>query len=380
MSEEVKDEKKELLVFGMNLSRFSSTTQFWILALSAMVSALLFSLLQEGVFAIEGFKFGGFATLLTTLTYCACAWVDRVSAGDVIRKGSLKNYFILSVFTVAGMYFTNWSLDYLSYPMRVIFKSSKVIPVMLVGAILLKRRYSMGDYLSALVLVAGIVVFSLGDSQAKAEAKAAAGGTMVASSSQQGANFDFRGVFLVSLGVLFDAVTANFEEKKFFGSLNCSHAEVVFFSSLIGSFYSAATLMLSGELWQALDHAATHPEVLYLSAMFSVMGYFSVTFVLLLIKHFNATSAEVVKSVRKVLSIILSYTFIPKPLNSKHVMGGALFAASIAITLYRKALSSAQKKQQQQATAGGAMGPGVACRPNSKEDGYELVNTSAPAT
>ena len=38
----------------------------------------------------------------------------------------------------------------------------------------------------------------------------------------------------------------------------------------------------------------------------------------------------------QVLSIILSYIFIPKPLNAKHVIGGLLFAASIAITLYRK--------------------------------------------
>ena len=88
--------KKQLVVFGLDLSRFTPSTQFWILAVSAMVSALLLSLLQEGVFAIDGFKFGGFATLRTTMTYCACAWVDRVSAGDTIRKGSMKNYFILS--------------------------------------------------------------------------------------------------------------------------------------------------------------------------------------------------------------------------------------------------------------------------------------------
>ena len=38
------------------------------------------------------------------------------------------------------MYFTNWSLEYLNYPTRIMFKSSKVIPVMLAGAVMQGKK------------------------------------------------------------------------------------------------------------------------------------------------------------------------------------------------------------------------------------------------
>jgi adenosine 3'-phospho 5'-phosphosulfate transporter B3 len=131
---------------------------------------------------------------------------------------------------MGGMYLTNWSLTYLNYPTRVVFKSSKVvrnslllsspphkkkkqktnkkiankkkkkktqIPVMIVGVFLQKRFYSRTEYLNACVLVLGIVLFTLGD-------------------AKESPKFDIRGVALVSGGVLFDAITSNFEEKRFF--------------------------------------------------------------------------------------------------------------------------------------------------------------------
>ena len=43
---------------------------------------------------------------------------------------------------------------------------------------------------------------------------------------------------LISLGVVCDAVTSNFEEKVFFRTAEPStHAEVIFYSSLIGTLY-----------------------------------------------------------------------------------------------------------------------------------------------
>ena len=47
--------------------------------------------------------------------------------------------------------------------------------------------------------------------------------------------------------------------------------------------------MYSGEFTSALEHAMEHTEVFVMSFFFSAMGYFSVVFILLLIKHFGAT-------------------------------------------------------------------------------------------
>merc|ERR1711907_459302 len=105
---------------------------------------------------------------------------------------------------------------------------------------------------------------------------------------------------------MLDAVTANFEEKRFFRDKDCLHQEVILYSFAIGSVWTFFTIAATGELQEALKHSATRPEVYYMTGAFSVMGYLSIVFVLLLIKLFNASVAEAVKSVRKVTTIIIS--------------------------------------------------------------------------
>ena len=42
--------------------------------------------------------------------------------------------------TMGGMYLTNWSLRYLNYVTRIVFKSSKVVPTMMIGTLVQVRR------------------------------------------------------------------------------------------------------------------------------------------------------------------------------------------------------------------------------------------------
>ena len=73
---------------------------------------------------------------------------------------------VLSVLTLGGMYFTNWALNYLNYATRIMFKSSKVVPTMLVGTLIQGRHYTTAEYLAAGVLVLGIILFTIGDKEA----------------------------------------------------------------------------------------------------------------------------------------------------------------------------------------------------------------------
>ena len=64
----------------------------------------------------------------------------------------------------------------------------------------------------------------------------------------------------------------------------------------------------------------------------SVCGYASVSLVLLLIKLYGATVTELVKSLRKVLTVVLSFVLYPKPLSYKYALGGAAVLASLVAT------------------------------------------------
>ena len=148
-------------MFGLNLPENDSLA-FLILAGGSLGSALGFAALQEGVFRIPGFKFSAWMTVLTTFTYFLCGALEMKLTGDT-RKASWKNYGILSVYTYGGMAMTNYALSYLNYATRIVFKSAKIIPVMAFSVLIVGKKYNWKEWLSAAILVLGIVLFTLGD-------------------------------------------------------------------------------------------------------------------------------------------------------------------------------------------------------------------------
>lgn len=297
--------------------------QFGVLAAGSLVTAIGFSTLQERVFRIPGFSYGGWMTVLTYITFIFCAISERVLTNDNKRNSSVKDYALVSLLTMSGLYLTNMSLNYLDYATRVIFKSSKVIPVMIFGVVVQRRKYSWQQYCAGVLLVAGISTFTLGD-------------------KAMSPSFSLIGVMLITLALVCDALTSNLEEKLFFRKDKpSSEPEVILYTSLFGSVGSMLVTVLTGELSPAVAHSSVYVETVPYICGFSVLGYLSVTFILKLIQHFDATSTEIVKSMRKVLQVVMSFVIYAKPLNTKIMVGGLFVTLSI---LWFQQCSSKGKK------------------------------------
>jgi adenosine 3'-phospho 5'-phosphosulfate transporter B3 len=98
----------------------------------------------------------------------------------------------------------------------------------------------------------------------------------------------------------------------------------------LGGLWTFVTIHGTGEFQKAFAHASQNPEVYNYIVTSSVCGYFSITFVLLLIKQFGASVTEAIKSIRKVLTIVISFVIFAKPITSLHIVGFGFFIASIA--------------------------------------------------
>jgi len=300
-------------ICGMKLP-LQGRALFILVGCGAIASAMGFAVLQEGVWRIPGYKFSGWMTFVTAATMCACGMIERVLTGDIRRVGTLQQYLKLSVLTLGGMYFTNWSLEYLNYATRVVFKSSKLLPTMIVGTLMQGRWYSVLEYVAAGGLVCGIVLFTLGDAAVFPA-------------------FHPIGIGLIVIGMGLDAATSNYEEAAFFRVPQpASQAEVVAFSSLFGSAWGLMLLLPTEEFGLAVKHSIEHSEVLPYLVMSSVCGYVSVSFVLLLIKLYGATVTEMVKSLRKVLTVVISFVLYPKPVSWKYGLGGVFVLVSLIAT------------------------------------------------
>ena len=125
------------------------------------------------------------------------------------------------------------------------------------------------------------------------------------------------------------------QERAFFRVAKpASQAEVVAFSSLFASFTSLATVLIFApeEIPKALAHASKHSEQLPYLVLSSMCGYVSVSFVLLMIKMYGATVTEMVKSLRKVLTIAISFVLFAHPLTWQYGVGGVFVLVSLAAT------------------------------------------------
>lgn len=332
---EPEQEKKveKLVLFGVTCPD-NKAIQFAILTVGSLVCSIGFSALQEGVTRVPGFKFSGWMTLVTTMAYCFWALVEMVATTKKIeKKGSWLNYVILSTMTFGGMYSTNYALKFLNYATRIVAKSSKVIPVMLFSTVINGKKYNWKEWGAVLLLVVGISLFTLGDAAAVP-------------------SFNPIGIVLITASLCIDAITSNFEEKVFFRVDNpSSHAEVLLFASLFGSLWSLAACVISGELGPAVAHSMANPTVVPSIIMFSTLGYASVSFILGMIKFFGATEAEIVKSMRKVLSIVISFVLFPKALNWKYIAGFITVVGSIGWTFQLKMEKNAAKAAAKAAKA-----------------------------
>uniref|UniRef100_A0A061S9Z2 Drug metabolite transporter superfamily n=1 Tax=Tetraselmis sp. GSL018 TaxID=582737 RepID=A0A061S9Z2_9CHLO len=304
------------VVLGLWTLNYGRRVQLIILSFGTIVSAIGFSSLQESVFRIPGFRFGGWMTFWMYVTYLCCSAFERLLTGDLMRHGRLRHYALASFLAMSGMYLTNCSVAYISYVTRMVFKSSKILPVMLLGTLLLRKRYAWQEYAAALLMAIGLSVFASGD--------------LVDSSVAGGGRSSVHGIALITTAILAESGTANVEEKFFFRcEPSASQAEVMFYMSLMSTGSSLALLLLSGELVPAAEHSVRRPEVVPRIVASSTCGYISVSIVLTLIKYFDATQSEIVKSMRKILQVAVSFLVFWRPINARYALGGAAVAAAL---------------------------------------------------
>lgn len=309
---------EDVVVLGVNLSRFKKLTQFLICVAGVFVFYLIYGYLQELIFSMEGFKpYGWYLTLVQFAFYSVFGLIELQLTQDKRRRIPGKTYMIIAFLTVGTMGLSNTSLGYLNYPTQVIFKCCKLIPVMLGGVFIQGKRYNLADVSAAVCMSLGLIWFTLADSTIAP-------------------NFNLTGVMLISLALCADAVIGNVQEKAM-KLHNASNSEMVLYSYSIGFVYILLGLSCTSGLGPALAFCSKNPVRTYGYAfLFSLTGYFGISFVLALIKIFGALLAVTVTTGRKAMTIVLSFLFFAKPFTFQYIWSGLLVVLGIFLNVYSK--------------------------------------------
>lgn len=118
----------------------------------------------------------------------------------------------------------------------MIFKSCKLIPVLIGGILIQKKQYGLLDFISASLLCIGLVLFTLADSMISPR-------------------FSIIGVGMISCALLCDAIIGNVQEKAM-RQYKATNTEVVLYSYSIGFLYLLIILLTTGELQKGASFCA----------------------------------------------------------------------------------------------------------------------------
>ncbi|KAG7994242.1 hypothetical protein I3843_01G048700 [Carya illinoinensis] len=310
----MKNEEQARSLFGISLTVRPRWQQFLICSAGFFFGYIVNGICEEYVYNRLQFSYGWYFTFVQGFVYLFLLYLQGFTPKQMVNPW--KTYVKLSAVLMGSHGLTRGSLAFLNYPAQLMFKSTKVLPVMIMGAFIpgLRRKYPPHEYISAILLVVGLILFTLADAQTSP-------------------NFSVIGVIMVSGALIMDSFLGNLQEAIFNMNPETTQAEMLFCSTVVGLPFLIPPMLVTGELFKAWASCSKHPYVygvLVFEAMATFIGQVSV---LSLVALFGAATTAMVTTARKAVTLLLSYMIFTKPLTEQHGTGLLLIAMGITMKL-----------------------------------------------
>lgn len=261
---------------------------------------------------------GGADTLMLSyaevLGVAGLSYLERVHLtreGGLARVAPLRSYPLLTACLFASSCLSNWSLSYISFPTKVVFRSCKLVPTMIIATIVNQRVFRSYEYLCALSICAGLALFAMGDY------------------TLESVKYSPLGLALVGGSVLADAIVPNAQERLFHAG--SSRLEVTVYSNLFGLAGLTVVTLGNGVLVRCLRAMAADPTLATYFGAYTVLSYVSISCYMTLVKRFGGVSAVVLTTARKAMTLVLSYLLFPKGFSLLYVYASMLVLGAVMV-------------------------------------------------
>ena len=250
---------------------------------------------------------------ITTLIYSITAYIARWIFSEPATNISKYNMLFLSFTSIASTFASIRSLRYVIYPVQVLAKSCKPVPVMAFG-VLLGKQYSWHKYLNVFIVTTGVALFM--------------GGGPSSSKPDAGANGSVLGAAMLFISLCFDGLTGAYEDKL----MSAEHVgpfDLMYniqFGKAVISFCVLIAVNQLDELLQTLQSGGLFLLVL------GFTGAVGQVFVFLTIAKFGA----LIGLGRKILSLALSFFLYDHSLSITQSIGLVLSVFAMVANFFEK--------------------------------------------
>ena len=247
---------------------------------------------------------------VTSLLYSLTARCGRYVRNERPSTVPPHEFALLGLTSMGSTYCSVASLRYVIYPIQILAKSCKPVPVMLFGAAL-GKRYPLRKYLSVCLIVSGVALFMAGGSGAsKPDSPGGAGLT---------------GVALLFMSLCFDGGTGAYEDKL----MAVEHVgpfDLMYNIQAGKTILSGVFLIITN---QVPEFVRMVDEMGLLLLALGLTGALGQVFIFLTISKFGALTCSIIGLARKITTLVASIYVFGHRLSGVQGVGLAVAVGSM---------------------------------------------------
>mmetsp|Transcript_18075 Transcript_18075/g.39031 ORF Transcript_18075/g.39031 Transcript_18075/m.39031 type:complete len:461 (-) Transcript_18075:180-1562(-) len=297
-----------VIVEEVSEQKNKSTEFFWLAFcfFGIMGSFVAYGLLLE--YATSGGKHLHELSFLfvTSLLYTMTASVGRYVRAETPSTIPPAQFAVLGLTSMGSTFFSVRALRYVIYPIQVLAKSCKPVPVMLMGA-LMGKKYPPKKYMKVALIVGGVGLFMGGGSKSK----------KAAGDDEKDASSQLIGIALLFISLCFDGGTGAYEDKLM--SVHSVGPFDLMYNIQLGKTILAGIGLIV--LNQVHVFAQMCQDMGFLLVALGLSGAIGQVFIFVTIAKFGALTCSIIGLARKVTTLVASIYFYGHTLNKVQFFG-----------------------------------------------------------
>jgi len=216
------------------------------------------------------------------------------------------------------------SLKYVSFPVQTVFKSSKIIPVMIMGKFLKGTSYPISQYVEAFMITLGVAIFSV-----------------ASKSSDRENSTETIGLIFLLLYISFDSFTSQWQDKVYsqYGRANVDPYQMMLGVNSSAIVITTIGLIVSGDFPVVHEFLLANPQVFtynVITAITSASGQLGIFYT---IKEFGPIVFTIIMTTRQMFSICISAIVFGHAISRVAALGAILVFSVLFYQIRRKYLA-----------------------------------------
>lgn len=242
----------------------------------------------------------------------------------------LYKYVYCSFSNIMSSWCQYEALKYVSFPTQVLAKASKIIPVMIMGKIISKKKYEYYEYVTAAMISLGMVFFLTGSADDRH-------GDSVTT---------FSGLILLTSYMVFDSFTSSWQ-GALFSQYNMSSVQMMCGVNLFSCIFTAVSIAQQNGFLHSFNFMIQFPKFVFDCLILSLCSAAGQLFIFFTISQFGPVVFVIIMTIRQGLAILLSCIVYKHHINILGIGGVIIVFISIFLRVYcNQRIRSLRKRAQ----------------------------------